>query len=70
MTILPAHEYSRDPLEILIDRERHETPCKGCRHDDTQTVFGKKVPGCAIGRRRPNGKCYVDSISQTCKGGM
>lgn len=66
--ILPSHEYSRNQLDILIKREARTEPCKGCRHDNSQMVFGKKVNGCAIGRRRPNGKCYIDQVGPTCVG--
>lgn len=67
--VLPSREYSRDPLEILIERERRETPCKGCKHDNGQMVFGKRVHDCAKGRTKRNSKCYEDFVGHTCEGG-
>lgn len=66
---LRSFEYGRDPLEILIEKERHEQPCKGCKHDNGQMVFGKRVHDCAKGRQRRNSKCYEDAIGPTCQGG-
>lgn len=67
--ILPSHCYGRDPLDILIEKERHEQPCKGCKHDRGEMVFGKRVQDCAKGRKRRNSKCYEDAIGPTCQGG-
>lgn len=66
---LPSSHYSRDPLDILIERERHETPRKGCAHDLGHMVFGKRVHDCAKGQKKRNDKCYEDATGPTCKGG-
>lgn len=42
-------EYSRDPLDILIERE--ERTCKGCSYEKTERVFDVKIKICAKGRR-------------------
>lgn len=66
---IPRSNLGRDPLDILIEKERRLEPCKGCRNDNSYMVFGKRMHGCAIGRRRPNDKCYEDAVSMTCAGG-
>lgn len=67
--ILPAIHYSRDPLEILIEKERHETPCKGCKHADSMMAFGKTVEVCKKGRNKRNAKCYEETFGPSCQGG-
>lgn len=67
MIIYPRRQYSRDPLDILIEEESRT--CKGCKHDKSEMVFGKVLFSCAIKRKSKNSKCYVETFGTTCQGG-
>ena len=67
--ILPSRHYCRDPLDTLIEKERHETPCKGCKFDRGIQVFDARTIDCSKGRKKRNSKCYEDTFGITCQGG-
>ncbi len=49
----------RNPLDVLIERERHS--CKGCRFRIVDTCFGKTVKACRLGRKKMR-KCSKKSL--------
>lgn len=62
--ILPRHHYSRDPLDILIDKENavenRIRGCKGCVHLSFDASTDKIITSCARGRKvGRKGKCTV-----------
>ena len=61
------HEYSRSPLDILIDRESRT--CKGCKHVISMMCFGNLIHACQKGKKKRNRKCYEETFGPTCKGG-
>lgn len=67
--ILPSHRYSRDPLDILIEREnglhKRLKGCRGCRHVVVETLGDRTLILCAQGRQagRP-GKCTLYKESE------
>lgn len=67
MITYARHLYSRDPLDILIEKEA--SICKGCKHRTEWMVFGKPMEGCAKGRKKRNSKCYEETFGTTCQGG-
>jgi hypothetical protein len=52
---LHSRDYSRDPLDIVIERESRT--CKGCAHLDTMTLFGQRVMICNKAKK-PGKKCH------------
>lgn len=64
--VLPSREYSRDPLDIILEREAKT--CKGCKHADSLMVFGKTYEACNKGRKKRNAKCYEEAHGSTCYG--
>lgn len=51
---LPASHYSRDPLDILLERESRS--CKGCAHLDTMVILGEQALICNKAKK-PTRKC-------------
>lgn len=47
---------TRDPLEVLIRRERHK--CTGCRFLNSDRAFGQVIESCGLGRRKVR-KCSL-----------
>lgn len=61
---LPRHHYSRDPLDILLDKERaienRLKGCKGCRHLNFDASGDRIYATCSRDRKvGRNGKCTL-----------
>ena len=62
--ILPRHHYSRDPLDILIDKENavenRIKGCKGCVHLNYDASGEKIITSCSRGRKvGRKGRCSI-----------
>lgn len=62
--IMPRHHYSRDPLDILIDKENaienRVRSCRGCAHLSFDASGAKIITACARGRKvGRKGKCTL-----------
>lgn len=47
---------TRNPLDVLIERERYS--CNGCRFRIVDMCFGKTVEACRLGRKKAR-KCSM-----------